>query len=44
MDKNNVLFSAQNKLLAKLAPMYRDIERTTGTVVPQTNLTKYFFP
>ncbi len=34
MDKNNVPFSAQNKLLAKLAPMYRDIERTTGAGVP----------
>ena len=40
MDKNNVPFSAQNKLLAKLAPMYRDIERTTGAAVPPTNLTK----
>lgn len=26
MDKNDVPFRAQNKLLAKLAPMYRDIE------------------
>jgi hemoglobin len=26
MDKNNVPFRSQNKLLAKLAPMYRDIE------------------
>ncbi|ROH86161.1 group 1 truncated hemoglobin [Pseudomethylobacillus aquaticus] len=38
MDKHNVPFSSQNKLLAKLAPMYRDIETTTGaasaTLVP----------
>ena len=34
MDKHNVPFSAQNKLLAKLAPMYREIERTTGQAVP----------
>ena len=33
MDKHNVSFSAQNKLLAKLAPMYRDIETTTGAAV-----------
>ncbi|MES2547855.1 MAG: group 1 truncated hemoglobin [Pseudomonadota bacterium] len=33
MDKHNVPFSAQNKLLAKLAPMYRDIETTTGDAV-----------
>ena len=33
MDKHNVPFSAQNKLLAKLAPMYRDIETTTGVAV-----------
>ncbi len=26
MDKNDVPFRSQNKLLAKLAPMYRDIE------------------
>lgn len=26
MDKNNVPFRSQNKLLSKLAPMYRDIE------------------
>jgi hemoglobin len=26
MDKNGVPFRAQNKLLAKLAPMYRDIQ------------------
>ncbi|SEK05581.1 group I truncated hemoglobin [Paraburkholderia diazotrophica] len=26
MDKNGVPFHAQNKLLAKLAPMYRDIQ------------------
>jgi hemoglobin len=26
MDKNNVPFHAQNKLLAKLAPLYRDIQ------------------
>lgn len=30
MDKHNVPFSSQNKLLAKLAPMYRVIETTTG--------------
>lgn len=34
MDKHNVAFSAQNKLLAKLAPMYREIETTTGKAVP----------
>lgn len=34
MDKHNVPFSAQNKLLAKLAPMYREIETTTGKAVP----------
>jgi hemoglobin len=34
MDKNNVPFAAQNRLLAKLAPMYRDIEATTGDAVP----------
>jgi len=33
MDKHNVPFSAQNKLLAKLAPMYREIETTTGDAV-----------
>lgn len=30
MDKHNVPFTAQNQLLAKLAPMYRDIEAGTG--------------
>jgi hemoglobin len=34
MDKHNVPFSAQNKLLAKLAPMYREIETTKGEAVP----------
>lgn len=34
MDKHNVPFSAQNKLLAKLAPMYREIETTTDKAVP----------
>lgn len=34
MDKHGVPFSSQNKLLAKLAPMYRDIETTTGEAVP----------
>ena len=34
MDKHNVPFAAQNKLLAKLAPMYREIETTTGEAVP----------
>ncbi len=38
MDKHKVPFSAQNKLLAKLAPMYRDIESTTGKAVPPTSL------
>ena len=38
MDKHNVPFSAQNKLLAKLAPMYRQIETTTGAAVPPTTL------
>ena len=39
MDKHNVPFSAQNKLLAKLAPMYRDIESTTGDAVPPKTAT-----
>lgn len=39
MDKHNVPFRAQNKLLAKLAPMYRDIETTTGDAVPPAQLT-----
>ncbi len=30
MDKHNVPFTAQNQLLAKLAPMYRDVEAGTG--------------
>lgn len=34
MDKHNVPFSSQNKLLAKLAPMYRDIETTSGVAIP----------
>lgn len=34
MDKHKVPFAAQNKLLAKLAPMYRNIETTTGEAVP----------
>lgn len=34
MDKNGVPFRSQNKLLAKLAPMYRDIETTTGEAIP----------
>ena len=38
MDKHQVPFSAQNKLLAKLAPMYRDIETTTGNAVPPAQL------
>jgi hemoglobin len=38
MDKHQVPFSAQNKLLAKLAPMYRDIETTNGAAVAPTNL------
>jgi hemoglobin len=38
MDKHNVPFSAQNKLLAKLAPMYREIETTTGAAVPPVTL------
>ncbi len=38
MDKHNVPFSAQNELLAKLAPMYRQIETTTGAAVPPTTL------
>lgn len=33
MDKNNIPFTAQNQLLAKLAPMYRDIELTDGDAV-----------
>ena len=36
MDKHSVPFSAQNKLLAKLAPMYREIEGTTGDAVAPT--------
>ena len=38
MDKHQVPFSAQNKLLAKLAPMYRDIETTTGNAEPPVKL------
>jgi hemoglobin len=38
MDKHNVPFAAQNKLLAKLAPMYREIETTKGVAVPPTTL------
>lgn len=38
MDKHKVPFSAQNKLLAKLAPMYREIEGTTGDAVPPKSL------
>ena len=38
MDKHNVPFAAQNKLLAKLAPMYREVETTTGAAVPPTGL------
>ena len=38
MDKHDVPFSAQNKLLAKLAPMYSQIETTDGAVVPPTKL------
>jgi hemoglobin len=38
MDKHNVPFAAQNKLLAKLAPMYREIETTNGDAVPPTTL------
>ncbi len=38
MDKHHVPFSAQNKLLAKLAPMYREIEGTTGDAVPPKTL------
>ncbi|WP_181297547.1 group 1 truncated hemoglobin [Pseudomonas sp. Q2-TVG4-2] len=30
MDKHGVPFASQNKLLAKLAPMYRDIEGPAG--------------
>lgn len=30
MDKHDVPFTAQNQLLAKLAPMYRDVEAGTG--------------
>lgn len=40
MDKNNVPFSSQNKLLAKLAPMYRDIETTTGVAEAPVELNK----
>jgi hemoglobin len=38
MDKHKVPFSSQNKLLAKLAPMYRQIETTTGAAVPPEKL------
>ena len=38
MDKHNVPFAAQNKLLAKLAPMYREVETTTGDAVPPVKL------
>lgn len=30
MDKNNVPFASQNKLLSKLAPMYRNIEKPSS--------------
>jgi len=30
MDKHDVPFTAQNQLLAKLAPMYRDVEAGSG--------------
>ena len=33
MDKHQVPFAAQSKLLAKLAPMYREVEGTTGDAV-----------
>jgi hemoglobin len=33
MDKYGVPFASQNVLVAKLAPMYRDIEGTTGDAV-----------
>jgi hemoglobin len=38
MDKHNVPFSAQNRLLAKLAPMYREIETTTGAAIPPSEM------
>lgn len=38
MDKHDVPFTAQNKLLAKLGPMYREIETTTGAAVAPTKL------
>ena len=38
MDKHNVPFTAQNKLLAKLAPMYREVETTTGVAVAPKGL------
>ena len=38
MDKHNVPFAAQNKLLAKLAPMYREVETTNCVAVPPTTL------
>ena len=38
MDKHNVPFAAQNKLLAKLAPMYREVETTTGDAVAPVKL------
>lgn len=38
MDKHNVPFAAQNKLLAKLAPMYHEVETTTGDAVPPVKL------
>jgi hemoglobin len=40
MDKHHVPFTAQNKLLAKLAPMYREIETTNGDAVAPTSLHK----
>ncbi len=40
MDKHNVPFASQNKLLAKLAPMYREIETTTGAAEAPTVLNK----
>jgi len=40
MDKHDVPFTAQNQLLAKLAPMYRDVEAGSGPVPTSANSAK----
>jgi hypothetical protein len=40
MDKHDVPFTAQNQLLVKLAPMYRDVEAGSGPVPTSANSAK----